>query len=51
MLGIHKETLRKKLHGDNDFTLEEVRKLNAIFPEYAFDFLYAKEQPVNLVNV
>ena len=43
-LGIHRETLRRKLQGSNDFTLEEVRKLNALFPEYSFDFLYAKEQ-------
>lgn len=46
-LGIHRETLRRKLQGSNDFTLEEVRKLNALFPEYSFDFLYAKEPPEN----
>lgn len=44
ILNIHRETLRRKLQGRNDFTLEEVRKLNALFSEYSFDFLYAKEQ-------
>jgi transcriptional regulator with XRE-family HTH domain len=46
-LNIHRETLRRKMQGSNDFTLEEVRKLNTLFPEYSFDFLYAKEQSEN----
>lgn len=46
-LGIHTKLLRRKLQGHTDFTLEEVRKLNAIFSEYSYDFLYAKEQPKN----
>lgn len=47
VLGIHRETLRRKMQGSNDFTLEEVRKLNSMFSEYSFDFLYAKEQSKN----
>lgn len=43
-LGIQRKTLRKKLQGNIYFTLEDIRKLNAIFSEYSLDYLYANDQ-------
>ena len=44
LLDIAEKTAQLKLYGQNEFTLSEVKKIMILFKEYAFGFLFEKEE-------
>jgi len=44
ILGIHRNTLLKKIKGESEFTLTEADVIHAIFNEYDYKYLFTREQ-------
>jgi len=43
LIGISEKALYNKLSGANDFTYKEVRKLQAMFPDFNMDYYLSDE--------
>ena len=43
LIGISEKSLYNKLTGTNDFTYKEVRKLQAMFPDFNMDYYLSDE--------
>lgn len=42
-LGISRTSLTNKLTGKNEFTLSEIDKIKAIFPDYSYEYLFMRD--------
>lgn len=43
LLGVSEKTAQNKLQGRTEFTLDEVEKIEAIWPEYTFHWLFERK--------
>ena len=43
ILGVHRNTITKKIEGASELTLSEIEKIKIIFSKYSWDYLFARE--------